>query len=131
MALVPVAAALAAGLAYAAVAAAANRAVPEPFMDEAFHVPQTQAFCQGRFDVWDQKITTPPGAYLAAAAASAAADALGAGGALCSNSGLRYVSAALGGVAVGLASLTAARLFSYASGGRTPPPTQPCLRLWR
>ena len=32
MALVPVAAALAAGLAYAAVAAAANRAVPEPFM---------------------------------------------------------------------------------------------------
>lgn len=35
--------------------------VPEPYLDEVFHIPQAQAFCEGRWDVWDPKLTTPPG----------------------------------------------------------------------
>lgn len=29
--------------------------------DEPFHVPQAQAYCNGDWSYWDQKITTPPG----------------------------------------------------------------------
>ncbi|EGU81907.1 hypothetical protein FOXB_07565 [Fusarium oxysporum f. sp. conglutinans Fo5176] len=35
--------------------------VPEPYLDEVFHIPQAQKYCQGRFQEWDDKITTPPG----------------------------------------------------------------------
>ncbi|KAM6320586.1 dol-P-Glc:Glc(2)Man(9)GlcNAc(2)-PP-Dol alpha-1,2-glucosyltransferase [Aegotheles albertisi] len=35
-----------------------------PYMDEAFHVPQAQAYCQGRLLQWDPMITTLPGLYL-------------------------------------------------------------------
>lgn len=35
--------------------------VPEPYLDEIFHIPQAQAYCEGRWDVWDPKLTTPPG----------------------------------------------------------------------
>ncbi|KAK4213944.1 DIE2/ALG10 family-domain-containing protein [Rhypophila decipiens] len=38
--------------------------VPEPYLDEVFHIPQAQTYCQGRFWDWDDKITTPPGLYL-------------------------------------------------------------------
>lgn len=38
--------------------------VPKPYMDEPFHVKQAQAYCENRFNVWDPKITTPPGLYL-------------------------------------------------------------------
>jgi alpha-1,2-glucosyltransferase len=38
--------------------------VPEPYLDEIFHIPQAQKYCQGRFLEWDDKITTPPGLYL-------------------------------------------------------------------
>ena len=34
---------------------------PEPYIDEAFHYAQCQAYCQSRFTEWDDKITTPPG----------------------------------------------------------------------
>lgn len=44
--------------------AAVNRRLREPYMDEIFHVPQAQAYCQGRFLQWDPMITTPPGLYL-------------------------------------------------------------------
>ena len=37
---------------------------PESFMDEIFHVPQTQAYCSGNWTQWDPKITTPPGLYI-------------------------------------------------------------------
>ncbi|KAF4995818.1 hypothetical protein FGRMN_4880 [Fusarium graminum] len=37
--------------------------VPEPYLDEVFHIPQAQKYCQGRFQEWDDKITTPPGLY--------------------------------------------------------------------
>ena len=38
-----------------------NNAAPEPYIDETFHVSQCQAYCQGRFREWNDKITTPPG----------------------------------------------------------------------
>ncbi|UPR00254.1 alpha-1,2-glucosyltransferase [Chloropicon primus] len=47
-----------------------SRVVTEPYMDEAFHIPQTQEYCQGRFDQWDDKITTFPGLYLVMAVPS-------------------------------------------------------------
>ncbi|KND91847.1 Dol-P-Glc:Glc(2)Man(9)GlcNAc(2)-PP-Dol alpha-1,2-glucosyltransferase [Tolypocladium ophioglossoides CBS 100239] len=42
---------------------AISQAVPEPYLDEVFHIPQAQKYCQGRFREWDDKITTPPGLY--------------------------------------------------------------------
>jgi alpha-1,2-glucosyltransferase len=38
--------------------------VPQPYLDEVFHIPQAQIYCDGRFDIWDGKITTPPGLYV-------------------------------------------------------------------
>jgi alpha-1,2-glucosyltransferase len=32
--------------------------------DEYFHVRQAQTYCTGHFEIWDPKITTPPGLYL-------------------------------------------------------------------
>ncbi|XP_028783489.1 dol-P-Glc:Glc(2)Man(9)GlcNAc(2)-PP-Dol alpha-1,2-glucosyltransferase isoform X1 [Neltuma alba] len=40
-----------------------NRTVPEPYMDEIFHIPQAQKYCKGDFRSWDPMITTPPGLY--------------------------------------------------------------------
>ncbi|KAK3038522.1 hypothetical protein RJ639_029322 [Escallonia herrerae] len=40
-----------------------NRIVPDPYMDEIFHVPQAQQYCKGNFTSWDPMITTPPGLY--------------------------------------------------------------------
>ncbi|KAI1739489.1 DIE2/ALG10 family-domain-containing protein [Xylaria scruposa] len=37
--------------------------VPEPYLDEVFHIPQAQVYCEGRYYEWDDKITTPPGLY--------------------------------------------------------------------
>ncbi|KAF2809310.1 uncharacterized protein BDZ99DRAFT_498709 [Mytilinidion resinicola] len=38
--------------------------VPDPYLDEVFHVRQAQVYCSGAFSQWDPKITTPPGLYL-------------------------------------------------------------------
>ncbi|KAL4614829.1 hypothetical protein ACB092_07G080900 [Castanea dentata] len=38
-----------------------NRIVPEPYMDEIFHITQAQQYCIGNFRSWDPMITTPPG----------------------------------------------------------------------
>ncbi|MBA0713455.1 hypothetical protein Golax_012489 [Gossypium laxum] len=40
-----------------------NRIVPDPYMDEIFHMPQAQKYCNGDFMSWDPMITTPPGLY--------------------------------------------------------------------
>ncbi|CAO3700330.1 unnamed protein product [Rhizopus microsporus] len=40
------------------------RHVPDPYMDEIFHIPQAQQYCQGNYLTWDPKITTPPGLYI-------------------------------------------------------------------
>ncbi|KAK1783008.1 DIE2/ALG10 family-domain-containing protein [Copromyces sp. CBS 386.78] len=41
-----------------------NHYAPEPYLDEVFHIPQAQTYCGGRYQEWDDKITTPPGLYL-------------------------------------------------------------------
>ncbi|KAI0841346.1 glycosyltransferase family 59 protein [Hypoxylon sp. FL0890] len=38
--------------------------VPGPYLDEVFHIPQAQVYCDGKYRVWDDKITTPPGLYV-------------------------------------------------------------------
>lgn len=58
------------GALHSALLLAFNAAVPSPYMDEPFHVRQAQAYCALRFDVWDDKITTFPGVYVAASAAA-------------------------------------------------------------
>ncbi|XP_074565348.1 dol-P-Glc:Glc(2)Man(9)GlcNAc(2)-PP-Dol alpha-1,2-glucosyltransferase [Curcuma longa] len=40
-----------------------NWIVPDPYMDEIFHIPQAQRYCRGDFWTWDPMITTPPGLY--------------------------------------------------------------------
>ncbi|CAL9773664.1 unnamed protein product [Musa acuminata subsp. burmannicoides] len=40
-----------------------DRVVPDPYMDEIFHIPQAQRYCRGYFGTWDPMITTPPGLY--------------------------------------------------------------------
>ena len=39
-------------------------AQPTPYMDEVFHIPQTQKYCNLDFFSWDPMITTFPGTYL-------------------------------------------------------------------
>ncbi|KAH7699846.1 Glycosyltransferase, partial [Aphelenchoides avenae] len=39
--------------------------VPEPYMDELFHVDQTRRYCAGDYS-WNPKITTPPALYVLA-----------------------------------------------------------------
>ena len=39
-------------------------AVPEPYLDEVFHVGQAQTYWAHKWTQWDPKITTPPGLYL-------------------------------------------------------------------
>ncbi|KAJ5363085.1 hypothetical protein N7541_003929 [Penicillium brevicompactum] len=41
-----------------------NKVVPEPYLDEVFHVPQAQAYWAHKWSQWDPKLTTPPGLYL-------------------------------------------------------------------
>ncbi|MCJ1353183.1 MAG: glucosyltransferase [Icmadophila ericetorum] len=44
------------------------RNVPEPYLDEVFHIRQALAYYDKKFEVWDPKITTPAGLYVASAA---------------------------------------------------------------
>ncbi|KAJ8443218.1 hypothetical protein Cgig2_017211 [Carnegiea gigantea] len=55
--------ALIAGLWVIPISILVNRIVPEPYMDEIFHIPQAQQYCNGNFKSWDPMITTPPGLY--------------------------------------------------------------------
>lgn len=41
-----------------------NNTVPEPYLDEVFHVRQAQAYWAHKWTQWDPKITTPPGLYI-------------------------------------------------------------------
>jgi alpha-1,2-glucosyltransferase len=43
-----------------------NSIVPNPYMDEPFHIGQTKKYCQGQWTEWDHNITTFPGLYLVA-----------------------------------------------------------------
>lgn len=58
--------------------AAVDRAVPEPYMDEVFHVGQAAQYCLGHWGHWDPKISTFPGLYVVPAlVARASVAALG------------------------------------------------------
>ncbi|ETN04784.1 hypothetical protein, variant [Phytophthora nicotianae INRA-310] len=70
---------------------AVNRTVHDPYMDEIFHIPQAQKYCEGRFDEWDPKITTFPGLYLASTLYAKAAFTLNVGD-FCSVAVLRSVN---------------------------------------
>ncbi|OJJ58516.1 hypothetical protein ASPSYDRAFT_89258 [Aspergillus sydowii CBS 593.65] len=48
-----------------------NSVIPEPYLDEAFHIPQAQAYWAHKWTQWDPKITTPPGLYIFSYAACA------------------------------------------------------------
>ncbi|XP_071448326.1 dol-P-Glc:Glc(2)Man(9)GlcNAc(2)-PP-Dol alpha-1,2-glucosyltransferase [Hetaerina americana] len=39
-------------------------AQPTPYLDEVFHIPQANKYCNGSFTEWDPKITTLPGLYI-------------------------------------------------------------------
>ena len=89
---------LACSLAYAAYAAALgalyaaiDHIVPEPYMDEPFHLRQTQAYCAGRWSEWDEKITTFPGLYLLGTASARLLAAAGLSGA-CDLAALRAIN---------------------------------------
>ncbi|XP_071497858.1 dol-P-Glc:Glc(2)Man(9)GlcNAc(2)-PP-Dol alpha-1,2-glucosyltransferase-like isoform X1 [Diadema antillarum] len=41
-----------------------DKTQPSPYMDEIFHIPQAQLYCNGSFTEWNPKITTLPGLYL-------------------------------------------------------------------
>lgn len=58
---------LAIGLVVAVHAAYRSALGEAAYMDEIFHIPQTQQFCAGNFSSWDPAITTFPGVYLIAA----------------------------------------------------------------
>ncbi|EQC39896.1 hypothetical protein SDRG_02553 [Saprolegnia diclina VS20] len=58
------------GASYAAIAYLFHVHAPQAYMDEIFHVPQTQQYCMGHWDTWDPKITTFPGLYVAGVAFS-------------------------------------------------------------
>mmetsp|Transcript_62273 Transcript_62273/g.197164 ORF Transcript_62273/g.197164 Transcript_62273/m.197164 type:complete len:478 (+) Transcript_62273:1843-3276(+) len=59
--------AAAVGVLFLSVVVAVNKFVPQPYMDEVFHVPQTQEYCRGNLSAWNPKITTFPGLYLVGA----------------------------------------------------------------
>lgn len=40
--------------------------IPNPYMDEEFHINQTREYCNGNWWIWNPKITTPPGLYIIA-----------------------------------------------------------------
>ncbi|KAJ4455888.1 hypothetical protein; 2-glucosyltransferase ALG10-A [Paratrimastix pyriformis] len=48
---------------YALIGASVFLLMPQPYMDEIFHVPQAQKWCNSDFS-WDPMITTLPGLYL-------------------------------------------------------------------
>ncbi|VDO24106.1 unnamed protein product [Haemonchus placei] len=50
-------------LLHALLVTVAYRYVPEPYMDEIFHVRQTRKYCSGNWS-WDPMITTPPALYI-------------------------------------------------------------------
>ncbi|TDH65270.1 hypothetical protein CCR75_000261 [Bremia lactucae] len=60
--ILPVVAVLA--LSFSWLFAIVNKTVPDPYMDEIFHIPQAQKYCKGLYAEWDPKITTFPGLYI-------------------------------------------------------------------
>lgn len=85
----------AASLIIAVINRSLNTAVPEGYMDEIFHIPQTQRYCAGDFKHWDNMITTFPGLYLLAVPWSWLLTSCGVSSP-CGPAALRALNAALG-----------------------------------
>ncbi|XP_072530326.1 dol-P-Glc:Glc(2)Man(9)GlcNAc(2)-PP-Dol alpha-1,2-glucosyltransferase [Salminus brasiliensis] len=73
---------------------AVSREQREPYMDEIFHIPQAQKYCQGKFNQWDPMITTLPGLYLLSVGVIKPAVWLAdfSGAVVCSTAMLRFVN---------------------------------------
>ncbi|KAA1136367.1 glucosyltransferase [Puccinia graminis f. sp. tritici] len=65
--------------------------VPDPYMDEIFHVEQAKTYCAGQWTTWNNLITTPPGLYIVPSLLHQALPKWF----LCSTNHLRWVNAAL------------------------------------
>ena len=90
------------GLVHFFLARIMHQVVPDPYMDEVFHVPQAQAYCAGNFSAWDPAITTLPGLYLWSAALHRLARVVYPE-VLCSITFLRCTNILLGIIAIGAA----------------------------
>ncbi|GMS87636.1 hypothetical protein PENTCL1PPCAC_9811, partial [Pristionchus entomophagus] len=53
------------GVVHASLVSIVYKIVPDPYMDEIFHIGQTRRYCRGNY-TWDPMITTPPGLYVLA-----------------------------------------------------------------
>jgi len=51
-------------VAFIAIFNALHHLAPYPLIDEIFHVPAAERYCNGNYAYWDPKITTPPGLYI-------------------------------------------------------------------
>ncbi|KAI5862021.1 glycosyltransferase family 59 protein [Durotheca rogersii] len=89
-----------------------DKHVPDPYLDEVFHVPQAQVYCDGQYDVWDAKITTPPGLYVLAILANKLA------GLSCSTSHLRAFNVEIISYLALLATVSRARVENPESHAR-------------
>ncbi|POW09029.1 hypothetical protein PSTT_07122, partial [Puccinia striiformis] len=65
--------------------------VPDPYMDEIFHVEQAKSYCAGQWTTWNNLITTPPGLYIVPSILHHASPKWF----LCSTNHLRWMNAAL------------------------------------
>ncbi|KAI9629691.1 hypothetical protein KEM48_012755 [Puccinia striiformis f. sp. tritici PST-130] len=65
--------------------------VPDPYMDEIFHVEQAKTYCAGQWTTWNNLITTPPGLYIVPSILHHASPKWF----LCSTNHLRWMNAAL------------------------------------
>lgn len=76
------------------IATLVNSIVPEPYMDEIFHIPQAQRYCNdGIFNAqWDDKITTLPGLYIVSLPFMKLASLLSKQDQLCSTYSLRSMN---------------------------------------
>lgn len=72
-----------------------DKVVPNPYLDEVFHIRQAQAYWAGRWKEWDPKITTPFGLYIFSWAILTMSLALNARKVLGSTADLRWTNGAI------------------------------------
>ncbi|KAI0219346.1 glucosyltransferase [Massospora cicadina] len=88
-----------------------NKHVPEPYMDEIFHIDQVQRYCRKEWGWYHPKLTTPPGLYVLSLPLTAFVG--------CEVTGLRFINQLLG-----MALYWVAACFT-SEGDRLEPWTQP------
>ncbi|XP_064472068.1 putative Dol-P-Glc:Glc(2)Man(9)GlcNAc(2)-PP-Dol alpha-1,2-glucosyltransferase [Ornithodoros turicata] len=92
-----------------------NKVQETAYMDEEFHIPQAQAYCEHNFTHWDSKITTPPGLYLTSLALNGVRNIFTSSN-LCTAEGLRFTNVFLTVLNLWLSSLISIKLaYVYAT----------------